>query len=109
MMTALEHELRHRKVKFDRFQQRIRCVLEIKADINISDSYCILISRCFPHIVNLAYHAVLAAITMLKYAEDDADDYDPNDENADVLQLLNGDPIAILQSLIHTVCVFTLG
>lgn len=63
-----------------------------------------LYSRCFPHIVNLACTAVLAAITALKYAEEDADDYDPNDDN--VLHLLDRDPIATLRSLIRAACVF---
>jgi hypothetical protein len=54
---------------------------------------------CFPHIVNLACKAVLAAITNLEYAEDlaeDYEDYEPAYENSK-------DCIASVQSLVNAV------
>ena len=34
--------------------------------------------RCFPHVVNLACKAVLAAITNMDFTADDAEDYNPS-------------------------------
>jgi hypothetical protein len=54
---------------------------------------------CFPHIVNLACKAVLAAITNLKYAEDLAEgyeDYEPAYANSK-------DCIATVRSLVNAV------
>ena len=52
--------------------------------------------RCFPHIVNLVYKAILAAITKLKHAAPDAAEYVPSDDNPLTYQdALNRDPIAI--------------
>ena len=56
---------------------------------------------CFPHIVNLCCKAVLGAITNLKFAEENANDYECS---GDVLQnfdeTLKQDPIATTCSLI---------
>jgi hypothetical protein len=58
-------------------------------------------SRCFPHIVNLACKAVLAAITNLDYVAETAEDFVP----LNFLGGLDRDPIATIRSLIHAVCV----
>ena len=70
--------------------------------------YCkitlILTSRCFPHIVNLACHAVLGAITKLEFAAEDAEDFVPDSEEPVTLEeALQRDPIATTRSLIRGV------
>lgn len=72
----------------------------------------ILISRCFPHIVNLACHAVLGAITKLEFAAEDAVDFVPSSEAPATLEeALNRDPIATTRSLIRgvSVCFYLLA
>ena len=58
-----------------------------------------LFDSCFPHIVNLACKAALAAITDLKYVDDtikDYSDYDPSDT-------YTKDCIATSRSLVNSV------
>jgi hypothetical protein len=57
--------------------------------------------RCFPHIVNLACKAVLAAITNLDYVAETAEDFYPSN----FLEGLDRDPIATVRSLICAVCI----
>ena len=67
------------------------------------------IYRCFPHIVNLACHAILEAVTKLKYAAENAEDYVPNDEDpvlATFEEALKRDPVATTRSLIRGVCLY---
>ena len=67
------------------------------------------IYRCFPHIVNLACHAVLEAVTKLKYAAENAEDYVPNDEDpvpATFEEALKCDPVATTRSLIQGVSLY---
>ena len=50
---------------------------------------------CFPHIVNLACKATIAAITTMSYAEDQANDYEPS--------MFSKDTIATVRSLVNAV------
>jgi hypothetical protein len=77
--------------------------------------------RCFPHIVNLACKAVLAAITNLTYAAEEAEDFVPPEEddeseedqydedmwygenNPFMKAVRRRDPVATLRSLIRVV------
>ena len=60
--------------------------------------------RCFPHIVNLACKAVLTSITEMKYASEQAADYIPGWAPAvSIIDAIDRDPIATVQSLICTV------
>ena len=64
------------------------------------------IYRCFPHIVNLACHAILEAVTKLKYAAENAEDYVPNNEDpvpATFKEALKRNPVATTRSLIRGV------
>ena len=45
----------------------------------------------------------------MKYAGDDAEDYDPDYHMGGAFLLLERDPIAILRALIRAVCVFNFG
>jgi hypothetical protein len=45
-------------------------------------------SSCFPHVVNLACKAVLAAITNMDFAAEDAEDYDPSGASLDHIATL---------------------
>jgi len=57
-------------------------------------------------VVNLACKAILAAITNLDYAEENAEEYIPGEVPVTgVLEQLNKDPIATLRSLINAVFV----
>ena len=67
------------------------------------------IYRCFPHIVNLACHAVLEAVTKLKYTAENAEDYVPNNEDpvpATFEEALKHDPLATTCSLIQGVSLY---
>ena len=62
-----------------------------------------LIQRCFPHIVNLACHAILEAVTKFKYAAENAEDYVPKNEDpvpATFEEALKHDPVVTTHSLI---------
>jgi hypothetical protein len=99
MMVVLERELGKRGISFHRTKRRI---------------------RCFPHVVNLACQAVLAAITHIHFAAENAADFvrpewdAPEEElygdearwatNDFLKQLRRRDPIATLRSLIRAVC-----
>lgn len=63
------------------------------------------ISRCFPHIVNLACHAVLGAITDLDFAAENSVDFVPNEDQpaATLEEALKRDPVATTRSLIRGV------
>ncbi|KAJ7580032.1 hypothetical protein C8J56DRAFT_795274, partial [Mycena floridula] len=50
--------------------------------------------RCFPHVVNLACKAVLAAITNMDFVADDARDFEPG---------VTRDPIATVQAVVRVV------
>ena len=67
------------------------------------------IYRCFLHIVNLACHAILKAVTKLKYAAKNAEDYVPKDEDpvpATFKEVLKCDPVATTCSLIQGVSLY---
>ena len=67
-------------------------------------SYWCLTLRCFPHIVNLACKAVLAAITHLEYVKETADNYIPTGPGpSSFTDAISHDPIATLWSLIMAV------
>lgn len=51
---------------------------------------------CFPHVVNLACQAVLAAITNMDFASDSAPDFDPQTE-------VRRDPIAMIRTVVRVV------
>src|SRR5258706_3347466 len=57
---------------------------------------------CFPHIVNLACKAALAAITNLSYAADTVEGY----EDYEPTHYTHRDCIATIRSLVNTVGVF---
>ena len=61
------------------------------------------ISRCFPHIVNLAWHAVLRAIMDLDFAAENSVDFVPNEDQpaAMLKEALKWDPVATTRSLIQ--------
>ena len=64
----------------------------------------VLVSRCFPHIVNLACKAVLGAITKLEYAKENAADFVPNMPAPTTFEdVLRRDPVATTRSLIRGV------
>ena len=54
--------------------------------------------NCFPHIINLACKAVLAAITNIKYADDSAPSYEDYEPSA-----FSHDCIANIRSLVNAV------
>jgi hypothetical protein len=56
-------------------------------------------SSCFPHIVNLACKAVLAAITNLIYVDDTAEDYQDYEPG------FSRDVIAMIRSLVNAVSI----
>lgn len=63
-----------------------------------------IIPSCFPHMVNLACKAVLAAITSVEYGKETAQDYFPDGPAPrTLLKAVVRDPIAILRSLIRGV------
>lgn len=69
-----------------------------------SISYLINLNRCFPHIINLAYQAVIGEITNMKWATVISEDYDPS-----LSEPMNGSTeqrnvIAVLQNAIQAVC-----
>ena len=55
--------------------------------------------RCFPHVVNLACQAVLAALTNLDYAREPQ----TSEEQISFLEAVDKDPIATLRALIRVV------
>lgn len=60
--------------------------------------------RCFPHVVNLACKAVLAAITHMDLAKEGALDYTPDGPELATIQVaISRDPIATIRSLVRTV------
>jgi hypothetical protein len=64
--------------------------------LSISNTFLyFFLYRCFPHIVNLACKAALAAITDLSHAGDNAQEYEPNYYQRDV--------IATVRSLVNAV------
>ena len=66
-------------------------------------SWFLFFIRCFPHIVNLACKAVLAAITNLKYIDDTVEgytDFTPGDFQSAT------DVIATIRALINSVSLF---
>jgi hypothetical protein len=68
------------------------------------------LSRCFPHIVNLACKAVLKAMTMVEYAAEDAGDFIPDQPPAETfVDALERDPVACVRSLIKAVCLLSVG
>ena len=61
-------------------------------------------SRCFPHIINLAFHAVLEAITKIQFADESAEDFVPNGKDpppATFEEAMKQDPVAMICSLIQ--------
>lgn len=74
------------------------------------------ICRCFPHVINLACKAMLAALTKMDFAQEDAGDHVPTwnedlGEEEYLQDALKRDPVATLRSLIRAVsqlCVFGL-
>ena len=72
----------------------------------ISSNHCsskrILIAwcRCFPHVVNLACKAILAALTDLNYVREPM----TAEEQVSFLDAMDKDPIATIRTLIHVVC-----
>ena len=57
--------------------------------------------RCFPHVINLACQAVLEAITNMDFANEDAEDYLPTEEEHN--------PIAMIQTIVHVVNLFNIS
>jgi len=55
--------------------------------------------RCFPHIINLACKAILAALTDLNYAREPI----TAEEHVSFLEAVDKDPIATIRALIHVV------
>lgn len=105
-MGTLERELRRRNIEFNAVERRVRYVFII-----FLTSFCgsfLDYIRCFPHIVNLACKAVLAAMTKLEHGLSSAPDYVPKGPlPLSFLEALTRDPIATLQSLIRSVCSFS--
>ena len=100
-MEALGELLDTRDIEFDVVEWRIRCI----SSHNLMIAWSYTPWRCFPHIVNLACKAVLSAITHIKYAAENADDYvPPMTRSATFTEAIAWDPIAILRSLIRGVC-----
>ena len=69
--------------------------------LNIIFEYQLYFISCFPHIVNLACKAALAAITDLFYIDDTVEhyqDYEPSVHRKDC--------IATIRSLVNAVCIF---
>jgi hypothetical protein len=68
--------------------------------------------RCFPHVINLACKAVLAAVTKIELAEETAEDHVPDPTGRappprHFQDAMKRDPIASLRSLVRNVCIFT--
>lgn len=66
------------------------------------DLILMLFDSCFPHIVNLACKAVLAAITDLTYIDDTIEDYSDYDPSSTYTK----DCIATARSLVNAVTYF---
>lgn len=77
-MSKLEEELRKRGIPFDHIENRI---------------------RCFPHVVNLACKAILAALTDLNYAREPT----TAEEQVSFLDAVDKDPIATIRALIRVI------
>lgn len=59
---------------------------------------------CFPHVVNLACKAILAAITNMKFAEQGAEDFVPTKSMpTDFRGAIKRDPIATVRTLVRVV------
>lgn len=92
MVAFLENLLGKRKIIFKSVERRIRLFFYLY----VSNTFLYLfLYRCFPHIVNLACKAALAAITDLAHAGDDAQEYEPNYYQRDV--------VATVRSLVNAV------
>jgi hypothetical protein len=67
--------------------------------------------RCFPHVINLACKAVLAAVTKIELAHETAEDHVPDPTGIAppwyFQDAMKRDPIASLCSLIRNVCIST--
>jgi hypothetical protein len=96
MMESLEYLLKRRKIPFN----AVNCRIWFENQINPIIAILIFsFFSCFPHIVNLACRAVLAAITNLEYVDDtvqDYQDYEPGIYSAK-------DCIATVRSLVNSV------
>ena len=80
------------------------------AHIKIHIMADILMVRCFPHVINLACKAVLAAVTKTDLAKETAEDHIPNPTGRasppwHFQDTLKRDPITSLHSLICNVCI----
>lgn len=95
MMEKLESILQKRKIKFHCLERRIR--FENSYSIFIIFFFKFISFSCFPHIVNLACKAVLAAITNLNYVDDTVEGYE------DYEPVFGRDCIAIIRSLVNAV------
>jgi hypothetical protein len=76
MFKCLTTLLQKRRIKIKMDEQRIQYIYNLLYDLIL-----MLFDSCFPHIVNLACKAALAAITDLTYVDDTIDtysDYDPS-------------------------------
>jgi len=82
-------------------------MLLVKYHHEFCANHCLL-SRCFPHIVNLSCKAVLSAITSMEYAADNAPNYVPHGiaphRSATFLDSISHDPIAMVRTLVRVVC-----
>lgn len=95
-IRLLEGACRQRNIPFKAVERRIRCVLHSLSDPVTTDE----LARCFPHIVNLACKAVIAAITNMDYAREPRDEA----ERQAFMLGINGDAIATLRAFIRAVC-----
>ncbi|KAF8970640.1 ribonuclease H-like domain-containing protein, partial [Flammula alnicola] len=64
--------------------------------------------RCFPHIVNLACKAILAAISALDFNPIPPDEEDDDEEGGTFMDKLTDDPIACLRTLIRVICALSI-
>jgi hypothetical protein len=81
----------HSGIKFDKILRHIWFVAIRTFLFCLADDY----SSCFPHVVNLACKAVLAAITDMDFTAENAEDYNPSGTSPD--------PIVTLRTLVQVV------
>ena len=103
-MKHLEQLLQCQNIAFSYKENHVRYWLSFSFSSFATEK---LAPRCFPHIVNLACKAVLTSITNMEYTSKQATEYVLEGMPADsVMNAIDHDPIATLQSLIQMVCIW---
>lgn len=92
-MVKLAAELRRPRIPFDSASRRIRFSFFFYFQSRYINQ---IITRCFPHVVNLACKAVLSAITKTDFTM-------TGNEDGNLFEDLDKDPVATLRKLVNAV------